>query len=502
MCGLAGVASTERRKKEMERKSAFRQLLEVASFRGKDATGVAVVKIADIEKPALVYKKAMKAADFIDLHHYRKMETHFDDYGFVIGHARSSTSDGWNMADANAHPFQSGAITLTHNGTIRNAKLLDSCIDHPVDSAHVAAALELYDTREVLEKLIGPFALVWHDARDGSLNFARNQDKPLFWCYAEGENTMYWGSELESIYAVLVRHEIKMDGKFRHCTAFQHFKFKLDNLREYTRLPFANRPFHAPGAIQQNPLGAPWTEEQRRLPVRPTETTSTTNTQLGKPSEDEEEGSGSVARIKGSVRPISRKKLRTVKERLLSLGRKIDQPICFFPEYWIPYKNQRPVRGMIQGHDRVKRQFFQIGNVTQDIWDAASDHRNIYGRIVNVKKSRTNPGDFILVADYAPDLMDRFIFKPRATSEVVRADKPFSFLGPGGRRITEKEFNELVKYGCGYCSRDLSTEDQETILWVGPSEQSPICETCSGSKEVRVTLGLSNQQTKDVEILH
>jgi hypothetical protein len=533
MCGLAGVASTERRKRDDARKSAFSQLLEAASWRGKDATGVAVTKILDLKMPSVVYKKAIKASDFIELDTYRRMMSRFDEYGYVIGHARSSTSDGWNLADANAHPFQYGPITLVHNGTIRNYRMLDSGMEHPVDSAHIAAAMENEDEpKEVLNKLAGPFACVWHDARDGTLNFAKNHEKPLYWCYIEKENTMFWGSELEAIYAVMVRHDYQIEGKFRIATSYHHFKFKLDDLRKFERVPFGKPPTRA--ATQSSQPGAPWKEELLRLPARSRNTASIrrqeNSTQETKPattsgSKSGVDATGVYDETKHSVRPKSRKKLRTVKERLQILGRALDQPVCFTPEYWVAHKNQKGGWGAIEGHDRVRGQKFQIANVPQDIWGRSLAAGTIYGRAVNVRKDSTIRNSYILVCDYAPDLMDRFVFKPTFQSTTTAPGgteplKPFPverspdptieslpesgaitleealserrYLGPGDRKLTEKDFLVLVKHGCGFCQRDLEPANHEEILWVGPMMQTPICSVCSKSRDVRAHLGITS----------
>lgn len=533
MCGLAGVASTARRKDEMARKEAFRQLMEAASWRGKDASGVACVPITFVKQPATVYKKAVKAADFLELEQYRRLERNFDEYGYVLGHARSATSDGWNMADRNAHPFQYGPITMVHNGTIRNCRNIDSNIEHVVDSAHVAAAMAEQEPVKLLERLQGPFALVWHDARDGSLNFAKNNEKPLYWCYIEGENTMFWGSELEAIYAVLYRNSFSIEGKFRHCSSFAHFKFPdVHDLRKYVRTPFGKPPSST--GTHSRPLGEAWTEETRRLagPHSPTgcttdrrasESTQTqeksmketsTDTTSGSQTDTGETGTGNYVPGKDSLRPRSRRKIRSTQEKLLKLGRKLDNPICFTPEHWYSYKNQQGIRGMISGHDVVRQQKFQIGNVTKSVWGQALKAGKIYGRIVNAKADSSAKSGYCIVCDYAPDLMDRFIFKPvRPSPEVLDSGKPFpespsavddavqqtilatpKYLGPGDRKYTEPEYKELVKHGCSYCSADIQPEDHEDILWVGPHEQSPICEICSGNLEVKLSLGVVEER--------
>jgi len=56
------------------------------------------------------------------------------------------------------------------------------------------------------KSLDGAFSLVWHDTRNNTLNFARNDERPLCLAYAHG--IVYWASEELMLRWLLDRNKI------------------------------------------------------------------------------------------------------------------------------------------------------------------------------------------------------------------------------------------------------------------------------------------------------
>lgn len=54
-------------------------------------------------------------------------------------------------------------------------------------------------------------------------------------------------------------------------------------------------------------------------------------------------------------------------------------------------------------------------------------------------------------------------------------DYPY-IVGPNGRYLTEKQFDNLTKHGCSYCGGNLDTEDHLQITWL--SADQPVCSDC------------------------
>lgn len=117
---------------------------------------------------------------------------------FLVGHNRYATMG--EIVDSNAHPFQHGAVTLVHNGTLNNQSLLPDHTRFKVDSENVAHAINVEGIEETIKKLNGAYTLIWHDARDNTLNFLRNKDRPFHfaetttgdWFGASEEDMLMW----------------------------------------------------------------------------------------------------------------------------------------------------------------------------------------------------------------------------------------------------------------------------------------------------------------------
>lgn len=515
MCGMFGVASSERRKNEINRRDAFVEGLQVQEWRGDDATGIALVPVANPNEVACVYKKAFRASDFITTKPFEKLIAgRFDEYAYVLGHARRATYGKNELRDHTAHPFQYGPITLTHNGHIRNYHTLPGKCDISVDSAHVASALsETKDVKAFLETLEGAFAFVWHDARDGSLNFARNKDRPLYWVYTKDENTMFWGSELPLMYAVLERNRIELDGKFKHCTPFYHFKFDIKNLREPVRVPFAPAPLtNTP--TQQG--GSAWAEGRRRihqtggthLPARSSGTAPVTSIHpLGSESPliqtittefvKEVEHSSPPTNQPRDSRPTSRKRLRKVTADLARLGLTMDLARCFRPTGFVHYRNHNPIRGCIYGTSG-SGMYYEVPNCPIALWEKVRGGR-IFGRVSSYRNDSETKKP-VVIMDFDEDLQKRFDAAYRTALEEkmknisVPSDKVEDgenelVRGPFGNEISVRHFKHITENGCGNCSCDLFPQDAEHIMWVGAGGQFPLCKTCSNDPQVQLSVG-------------
>jgi hypothetical protein len=152
----------------------FSQMLQMNTIRGNDATGVfGVAKDGRVDW----MKGDTDGWTFTKCRQYQEFEHRiYSNYHYVIGHNRSATRG--HTAPENAHPFQENDITLVHNGTVTNNDQLFQ--ESLVDSHAITKALSQSDAKTALGLLKGSFALVWFDAKQKTLNLARNQERPLF----------------------------------------------------------------------------------------------------------------------------------------------------------------------------------------------------------------------------------------------------------------------------------------------------------------------------------
>jgi asparagine synthetase B (glutamine-hydrolysing) len=187
-----------------------------------------------------VLKRALTATDYLESGSYNiYMKPSISDALALIGHNRHATIG--SIRDSNAHPFTDRHITLAHNGHIRNSYALWPGTGSPeVDSMCIPYQMAECGEKEALEKLTGAFALVWFNDTDRTINFARNDDRPLFFAFLEGEKAMVWGSEMYMMHWVLDRNDVNVKHRYLLTAPYHHYKFSLDNPAAYTKVPFVD----------------------------------------------------------------------------------------------------------------------------------------------------------------------------------------------------------------------------------------------------------------------
>lgn len=180
----------------------FRDLLYFDQIRGPHSTGVASVGTTG---ECLVYKRALAASDFVQLNGFNARASHATTC--LIGHNRYATMGAKD--DNNAHPFQHGDVTLVHNGTLTTKTVHKAKGEFPTDSESIAYALtEEGTTEEVLERLEGAYALVWHDASDNTLHFARNAERTLYIGLMGGD--LVWSSLKGALQLAAEHHKVNL----------------------------------------------------------------------------------------------------------------------------------------------------------------------------------------------------------------------------------------------------------------------------------------------------
>lgn len=121
----------------------------------------------------------------------------------LLGHNRHATK-GASDNHAYAHPFQHEHINLMHNGSLTSHHALTT-ETFVVDSEAICRALVDTPIEELVPKLRGAFALVWVDSKQQTLNFVRNDERPLALAYNLTRNTIYWASERDMLHWLLNR---------------------------------------------------------------------------------------------------------------------------------------------------------------------------------------------------------------------------------------------------------------------------------------------------------
>lgn len=204
MCGLVGVAGYISQKEE----AVFKRLLELDTIRGPHSTGVlALTSRGETE----IVKKVGTPWD---LYQYKQFdELMRNSLCVLMGHNRYATKGKINSG--NAHPFEHDHIIGAHNGTLRNQSLL---LDHKyfeVDSDNIFYSMSKVGVDDTVKVLSGAFALTWYDAELETMNFVRNEERPLFLCESEDKRTVFWASELWMLEVTLGLAQIKYRDPFQ-----------------------------------------------------------------------------------------------------------------------------------------------------------------------------------------------------------------------------------------------------------------------------------------------
>ncbi len=188
MCGLIGIAVAQSSKITSHKLGLFLEAAAlVGTTRGQDGTGIAVV--TDSNRRASVYKEGIPGWNFLDTKTWSNAKSSLYEAEAALLHTRKATIG--TSKYSNTHPFVSGPITLEHNGTLRVYPK-----GYDTDSAFLCEKIaKAEDVLEALATTNGAYALVWHDARDGTINLARNNERPLVVVTDPTEGLIMWASE-------------------------------------------------------------------------------------------------------------------------------------------------------------------------------------------------------------------------------------------------------------------------------------------------------------------
>jgi hypothetical protein len=205
MCGIVGAAGNLVHKDL----TVFKQLLSANTFRGAHSTGVANIPVSKTVEPK-IGKGLVEGWDALN---YKPIDSVVSTNAHIlIGHGRHATRGGINRA--NAHPFfVEDSVVGCHNGTLEElhgaGKFMEDVNDFGTDSEAALTAIARLGAKEALEKFIGAWAFVWYDYKDNTLNFTRNDKRPLTLAYNEDSfSEIFWASERKMLDWVLSRNKV------------------------------------------------------------------------------------------------------------------------------------------------------------------------------------------------------------------------------------------------------------------------------------------------------
>lgn len=202
MCGIYGGISSVLSSFETE---FVQGLANLAIFRGTDSSGITVVTDSDKNKNKLHYFTNRSLLVAPELFQRTLVGNRVAGTGntngarLIMGHARAATLGLINTE--NSHPFTFSNIIGCHNGTVPSMVPNDLTEDEKKtpkanDSWNIFKSINDLGLDATLARLkYGAYTLVWLDKTNQTLNFIRNDKRPLF--FASNGGTMYWSSEKE-----------------------------------------------------------------------------------------------------------------------------------------------------------------------------------------------------------------------------------------------------------------------------------------------------------------
>lgn len=202
MCGLVGMIGTLERKHT----DLMPDLLMVCQLRGRDSTGVIRVDHNDNSD----WLKQVGTPDFLTNDPVYRQRIGNGLSKALIGHCRHKTVGDANRD--NAHPFQHGHITGVHNGTLRQWKTNKDAQGFDVDSDWLFYDLSQNGEEETFSKLShdSAYCCIWHNEENDTINFLRNNKRPLWFTWSDDKKIMFWASEIWMLGVISREKNIKL----------------------------------------------------------------------------------------------------------------------------------------------------------------------------------------------------------------------------------------------------------------------------------------------------
>lgn len=451
MCGIIGFHAKPKSWESWKQRGEWlNAMMTVCSLRGEDSAGVGVVRQ---DGEALAAKAAVHPWYFINSPIMAPIDRELPTAQIVLGHCRAATQGAVN--NANAHPFTVGDVMMVHNGTIHATDMnTPNGVGFITDSHKLAALLSeaaVGDAHTVFGETGGAWAVVWYDKRDGSLNFARNDQRPMYFGHTPDKKILTWASESWMLLAGQSRAGDRLKSlEINEVPKHTHLKYLLDDeeLRAYTR-PIKEFVDYLPAYHHHG-----WRGNGRH------ETTNY-NAQASEVPEWARYGK-KVDFVVSEFLPYTSSAIT---------GQLIGQPIG----------KEGGVEVRVVAHGFPHTKWGPVKNVSMPVFTGVVSGSITQGTGADKYVSVTIK-DAVYVCTYKKYLRKNpaapAILEEPPTNVIALPHVPSKVPGPGKNMLTIKEFVSKTAGGCCWCTDDIYLSDADTMGWSATGE--PVCPGCLG----------------------